>query len=162
MGIIKGKKLMLFIEKSSGNFKSLGYATNHTLSTSANTVDVAHKDLADAAGGRWEDQEIDTLNWTVTTENFYANDAEGVSFADLFGYYSAGTELSVKFAIADASTSGVPTGGWVPTTTAGNDVLSGKVIITSIDMNAPVSDNASFSVTFTGKGALTCTTLTSL
>ena len=154
MGIIRGKKLMLFIEKSSGNFKSLGYATNHSLSTSANTIDVAHKDLADAAGGRWEDQDIDTLNWTITTENFYANDAEGVSFGDLFDYYVAGTELSVKFMIAASSTSGVPTGGWVPDTTAGDDVLSGKVIITSIDMNAPVSDQASFSVTFTGKGAL--------
>lgn len=159
MGIIKGKKLMLFIEKSSGNFKSLGYATNHSLSTSANTIDVAHKDLADSAGGRWEDQDIDTLNWSITTENFYANDAEGVSFGDLFDYYASGTELNVKFMIAANSTTGVPTGGWVPDTTAGDDVLSGKVIITSIDMNAPVSDNASFSITFTGKGALSHSTI---
>lgn len=153
MSIVKGKKLMLFIETSSNTYKSVGYATNHTLSTSASTIDVAHKDLADAGSGKWADEDIDTLSWTITTENFYAASADGVTFADLFGYYSAGTELNVKFAVAADSTSGVPTGGWVPPTTG--YILSGKVVITSIDVNAPVSDNASFSVTLTGKGPLT-------
>lgn len=155
--IVRGKKLMLFIETSSNVYKSVGYATNHTLSTSANTIDVAHKDLADAGSGRWEDQDIDTLNWTISTENFYAASADGVTFADLFGYYSAGTELNVKFAVAADSSTGVPSGGWVPP--AAGYVLSGKCIITSIDVNAPVSDNASFSVTLTGKGPLTGTTV---
>ena len=40
MGIIKGKKLMCFVETSTNTYKSLGYATNHTLSTTANTIDV--------------------------------------------------------------------------------------------------------------------------
>ena len=153
MSITKGKKLMLFIETSSNVYKSVGYATNHTLSTSASTIDVAHKDLADAGSGKWDDQDIDTLSWTITTENFYAATADGVTFADLFGYYSAGTELNVKFAVAADSSQGVPTGGWVPPATG--YILSGKVVITSIDVNAPVSDNASFSVTLTGKGPLT-------
>lgn len=158
MGIIKGKKLMLFIKKSS-TYVSVGYATNHTLSTSASTINVSHKDLADAASGKWDSQEVDTLSWTITTENFYANTAEGITFADLFGYYSAGTELDIKFAVAADSATGVPTGGWVAPTGSGAYVMSGKVIITSIDVNAPVDDNASFSVTFTGKGALTAETL---
>lgn len=156
MSITRGKKLMLFIETSSNVYKSVGYATNHTLSTSASTISVSHKDLADAGSGKWDSQDIDTLSWTITTENFYAASADGVTFADLFGYYSAGTELNVKFAVAADSTSGVPSGGWVPPSTG--YILSGKVVITSIDVNAPVDDNASFSVTLTGKGPLTGTT----
>jgi len=152
MGIIKGKKLMLFIEDGS-EYISVGYATNHTLSTSASTISVSHKDLADAGSGKWDDQNIDTLSWTITTENFYANDAEGVTFADLYTYYASGSVLNVKFGVAANSTSGVPTGGWTAPTTG--DVLSGQVVITSLDMNAPVDDNASFSITFTGKGPLT-------
>ena len=151
MGIIKGKKLMLFLEDGS-EYISVGYATNHTLSTSASTISVSHKDLEDAGAGKWDDQDVDTFTWSITTENFYANDAEGITFADLYSYYAAGTTLNVKFGVAANSTSGVPTGGWQAPTTG--DVLSGKVIITSIDMNAPVDDNASFSITFTGKGAL--------
>lgn len=158
MGIIKGKKLMLFIKKSN-SYVSVGYATNHTLSTSANTISVSHKDLEDAGSGKWDSQDIDTLSWTITTENFYANDAEGITFTDLFGYYSAGTELDVKFAIAANSTTGVPTGGWVAPSAQGSYVMSGKVVITSIDVNAPVDDNATFSITFTGKGALEAATI---
>ena len=150
MGIIKGKKLMLFVKKSN-SYVSVGYATNHTLSTSASTIDVAHKDTADAGGGKWDDQDLDTLSWTITTENFYANDAEGIGYTDLFGYYASGTVLDVKFGIAADSTTGVPTGGWVAPVSG---ALVGKAIITSIDVNAPVGDNASFSMTLTGKGPL--------
>ena len=155
MGIIKGKKLMVFIKQANDGYKSIGYATNHTFSTSAATIDVAHKDLADAGSGRWDDQDVDTFSWTITSENFYADSAEGETFATLFSYYSNGTELDLKFTCAADSTSGVPTGGWTPASSAIGAVLSGKAIITSLDINASVSDNASFTVTFTGKGALT-------
>lgn len=154
MAITKGKKLMIWVKDSSGDYTSIGYCTNHTLSTSASTINVSHKDLADAgSSGKWDDQDLDTLSWTITSENFYAETAEGKTFKDLFAYYSAGTVLDIKFGTAATSTTGVPTGGWVAP--ASGTVLSGKAIITSLDLNAPVDDNASVSITFTGKGALT-------
>lgn len=152
MGIVKGKKLMVWVKSGSGNYTSIGYCTNHTLSTSASTISVSHKDLADAGSGKWDDQDIDTLSWTITAEAFYANSQEGIGFADVFGYYAAGTVLDLKFAVAADSSTGVPTGGWVVPATG--TVLTGKAIISSMDVNAPTDDNASFSVTFTGKGAL--------
>ena len=154
MAITKGKKLMIWVKDSSGDYTSIGYCTNHTLSTSASTINVSHKDLADAgASGKWDDQDLDTLSWTITSENFYAETAEGKTFKDLFAYYSAGTVLDIKFGTAATSTTGVPTGGWVAPVSG--TVLSGKAIITSLDLNAPNEDNASVSITFTGKGALT-------
>lgn len=152
MSITKGKKLMVWVKGSSGDYTSIGYCTNHTLSTSASTINVSHKDLADAGTGKWDDQEIDTFSWTITSENFYAESAEGKTFADLWAYYSAGTVLDLKFGTAADSTTGVPTGGWVAPTTG--TILAGKAIITSLDLNAPVDDNASVSITFTGKGPL--------
>ena len=151
--IVKGKKLMIWVKGSDGEYASIGYCTNHTLSTSASTINVSHKDLADAGNGRWEDQDIDTLTWSITSENFYAETSEGKTFADLFAYYSAGTVLDIKFGTAASSTTGVPSGGWV--VPSSGTVLSGKAIITSLDLNAPVDDNASVSIQFTGKGALT-------
>ena len=154
MGIIKGKKLMLFV-KESDTYKAIAFATNHTFSTSASTINVSHKDLADLAEGqaKWDDQDIDTLSWTITVEAFYANTVEGIGFADIYGYYAAGTVLDLKFGVAADSSTGVPTGGWVAPVSG--TVLSGKAIISSIDVNAPVDDQGSFSLTFTGKGALT-------
>lgn len=156
MGIIKGKKLMVWVKQGSGNYQSIGYATNHTLSTSATTISVSHKDLADAGAGHWNDQNLDELSWTITSENFYANTAEGITFADLFGYYANGNTLDLKFGIAADSTTGVPTGGWATPT---GTVLSGQAIISGIDVNAPTDDNASFTITFQGKGALTASTV---
>ena len=153
MAITKGKKLMIWVKDSSGDYTSIGYCTNHTLSTSASTISVSHKDLADSGSGKWDDQDLDTLSWTITSENFYAETAEGKTFKELFAYYSAGTVLDIKFGTAVTSTTGVPSGGWVAP--ASGTVLSGKAIITSLDLNAPVDDNASVSITFTGKGALT-------
>lgn len=150
--IVKGKKLMVFVKSGEDTYKSIGFATNHTLSTSASTISVSHKDLADAGAGKWDDQEIDTLTWTITSESFYANEAEGIGFADLWNYYAAGTVLDLKFGVAADNAAGVPTGGWVAPVSG--TVLSGKAIISSIDLNAPVDDNSSFSLTFQGKGPL--------
>ena len=151
--IVKGKKLMLFVKAGNGDYKSCAYATNHTLSTSASTVSVSHKDLADVGNvGKWDSQEIDTLSWSVTTENLYANVGDGYTFSDLWNFYANGTELDIKFAVAADSATGVPTGGWVPPSSG--TVLSGKAIISSLDINAPVDENASFSCTLQGRGPL--------
>lgn len=154
MGIIKGKKLMLFV-KESDTYKAIAFATNHTFSTSASTINVSHKDLADLAEGqaKWDDQDIDTFSWSITSEHLYANEGAGYTAKDIFTLYANGTVLDVKFGLADANTSGAPATGWVPSTSE-SQMLSGKAVITSYDINASVDDNASFSITLTGKGPI--------
>jgi hypothetical protein len=48
----------------------------------------------------------------------------------------------------------VPEGGWIPSTAG---TYSGKVIITALEANAPNGDNATFTASFEGVGALTKT-----
>lgn len=154
--IIRGKKLMLFI-KENETYKAIAFATNHTFSTSASTINVSHKDLADLAEGqaKWDDQDIDTFSWSITSEHLYANEGAGYTAKDIFTLYANGTVLDVKFGLADASTTGAPAEtGWVPSTTNTTGMLSGKAVITSFDINASVDDNASFSITLTGKGPI--------
>ena len=43
-------------------------------------------------------------------------------------------------------------GGWLPATTG---TYSGNVIITALEANAPNGDNATFTASFEGVGALT-------
>lgn len=155
MGIIKGKKLMLFV-KQSDTYKAIAFATNHTFSTSASTINVSHKDLADLANGqaKWDDQDLDTFSWSITSEHLYANEGAGYTAKDIFTLYANGTVLDVKFGLADASTTGAPETGWVPST-SGAKMLSGKAVITSFDINAQNDSDASFSLTLTGKGPIT-------
>lgn len=152
--IYSGKKVMLFVQE--GNvYKSIGFCTSHTLSVSSSSISVSHKDLADVSGGKWTDEDPDTFSWTISSEAFYANDVEGIDFATLFGYMAAGTVLKVKFGLAPTSSTGVPTGGWTP---AAGTILSGDCMITAIDLTANVDEKAQYSITMTGKGALTAST----
>lgn len=153
--IIRGKKLMLFV-KETDSYKAIAFATNHSFSTSASTINVSHKDLADVeTGGKWEDADLDTFNWSITSEHLYANEGAGYTAKDIFALYANGTVLDVKFGLADANTAGAPETGWVPSTTKTTGMLSGKAVITSLDISASSDDNAQFSLTLTGKGPIT-------
>ena len=91
----------------------------------------------------------------MSTDNLYAVTGEGAVFDDLYTAMTNRTEIEVVFSLekdyatkADA----VPTGGWIPVTTG---QLKGKAIITSLELNAPNGDNATYTASFEGTGALT-------
>lgn len=149
MGIIKGGDLMLFI-----NNKSIGYATSHSLSISADTKETSTKD----SGGKWQTSEVGIISWTASSENLYANEAEGMTYSDLFDAMVARTEIDAVFTLEGSSPNleagkldNVPTDGWIPKAKSG---YQGKVIITSLELNAPNGEDASFTVQFQGTGAL--------
>lgn len=149
MAIIKGGDLMLFI----GN-KSIGYATSHSLSISADTKETSTKD----SGGKWQTSEVGLISWTASSENLYANEAKGMTYNDLFNSMVNRTELDAVFTLKDDSTNSetensdtVPSNGWTPKANTG---YQGKVIITSIELNAPNGEDASFTVQFQGTGPL--------
>lgn len=146
--IIQGGDLMLFLNKGSKKV-SIAFATNHSISISAETTDTTHKDVK----GGWTSSNVKTLSWEVSTENLYSNDGEGVTFGDLYDLMVAKTEIEGVFGVNAGSTQEVPTGGWVAPTSG--DYFSGKVIITSLEANAPAGDNATFTCSFKGVGALT-------
>ena len=145
MSKIKGGNLMLFI---GGN--SIAYATNHTLEISAETKDVSNKD---EGGGNWAAEEVGLLSWSATSENLYSTDGQGKSYEDLYDAMVAKTPIAAVFCLkneADSVTT-VPTGGW----TTSVPKYTGNVIITSLSLNAPNGEYATFTANFTGVGALT-------
>lgn len=139
---IKGQELMLFV-----NGKSIAYATNHTLNLSAELADVSNKD---EGSGDWKVQEVKQMSWEATTENLYSVDG----YSSLFTLMTAKTPITAVFAPKKESDINVPSGG----TWTASDGYTGQVIINSISVNAQVGDYATFTVNFTGVGALTAYT----
>ena len=139
---IKGQELMLFV-----NGKSIAYATNHTLNLSAELADVSNKD---EGSGDWKVQEVKQMSWEATTENLYSVDG----YSSLFTLMTAKTPITAVFATKAESDINVPSGG----TWTASDGYTGQVIINSISVNAQVGDYATFTVNFTGVGALTAYT----
>ena len=149
--IIKGSDLMLFVQQGASTYKSVGYATNHTLTIGSTSSEVSTKD---SGGGLWNEAVVQKLNWSTTTENLFSLDCEGVTFDDLFGIMTSRQEITVQFTLESSyltKPTQVPTGGWSPLATP---KYSGKAYITDLQVNAPDGDNASFTATLTGIGAL--------
>lgn len=146
---IKGGSLMLFLDG-----KSIAFATNHTLEISADMADTSNKD---EGAGDWAAQEVNLLSWTATSENLYSLDGEGDNFADLFDIMIAKTPVDAVFCkkSADDSVVNVPTGGWTPQAAAASaPQYVGKVVISSLSLNAPNGEYATYTANFSGVGAL--------
>ena len=70
--------MMLFVGTGT-TVKSIAQATNHTLTISADTVDISTKDIY---SGKWQTSEMNTLNWSASSENLVCDDPQGVSYED--------------------------------------------------------------------------------
>lgn len=145
MSKIKGTDLMLFVDG-----KAIAYATNHTLTVNAETVSTANKDQS---GGDWDVQEVNALSWEVSSENLYSTDGNGNNFADLFDLMVAKTPITAVFAIKSETANEVPQNGWTPNFPK----YTGNIVITNLQLNAPVNEFATFTMSAQGVGALTKT-----
>ena len=139
--IIKGGHLMVFL-----NDEPIAFATSHSLSKTMNTQEISTKDHGDFSAVLPQN-----ITWEITTENLFAES----DYATLVDSMLAGQPVDVVFANA---ASWVKTGidnsskTWTPDS-AGTQ-LSGKALITSLTANANTGENATFSATFTGVGAI--------
>lgn len=156
--IQKGDDLMVFIETTSGQTtatKSIAYATAHTLTLTAETASVNSKDH-----GIWTGNEVNKRSWEITSENLYTDE----DYSTLFDAWSNGTKLSLVWGKkAEADTVVVADGDaenyTAKKTGTGTTYWSGNAYITSLTANANTGEKATFSVTFTGTGAFTKTTV---
>lgn len=113
MSIIKGKDLMIFV-----NGKSIGYATSHTLEVSADVQDVTTS-LAtkDGTSTVWKDSIISGRSWSCSSENATSNDAEGMTYWDVFELYKNGTKVDIILSQPTEIADVVPEDGWEPNET---------------------------------------------
>lgn len=163
--IINGADMMLYV-----GGKSIGAATNHVITLSTAMMDTTapgHKDLAIGSSGEtatnWGSSVPQTRSWTCSSENLFADNAEGVTYDDLCYYWLNSTEIQGTFYTEIQPHPAVPTGGYTPSNAkhgtssdpVGSSYLTGNMYITSLTMNAPYEGKANFSVEFQGTGPLT-------
>lgn len=131
-GIINGKLLRIYVGGT-----AVAKATECQLSVTANTRGSSHKDSAG-----WEERLTSTKSWTMTTNGLTAFNStpNPKTYLDTL---IAGTTVTVMLS----------------TEVTGDTFFSGTALITKFDMNAPNEEDVTFSVDFTGSGALTVGTV---
>lgn len=140
---VRGEELMVFL-----NNKSIAYATSHTLNITGNTIDISSKDH-----GYFGASEIGNITWEVTSENLFT-DGE---YDTLFTAMLAKTPVTLVFGRAknyNANGLGESQDNWSPDDTQSSKYYQGPAVITSLNLTANTGEMATFSVTFTGNGAL--------
>lgn len=140
--IIKGRDLMLFDDKG----KSFAWATNHTLTITADSAEITSKDH-----GIYGASEITKITWEITSENLYTD----TDFATMFDKVITATPITIRFGIkAETDNTKTVADGDYSNWSCGTLYYEGSAVITNLQANANNGDNASYSVTFTGSGKL--------
>jgi len=116
-------------------YDEVGRMTNASLSISMETRDTSTKDSAG-----WRELLEGQKSWSLSGDGLVVYSLTGADgFSDLYGYLNGRTNLYVKFGSVGS----------------GEKVYSGRGFITSLDQEAGVEDNTTFSFSFEGTGALT-------
>lgn len=150
--IIKGNELMVFM-----NDKPIAFSTSHTFNLTGNTVDVASKDH-----GIFGASEIGSITWEITCEALYVDEENGIQAYDTLCDAMLNREpITVVFGKAgNYDENGLVRGGNLDTNApteweADTTYRTGNAVITSLNLNANTGENATYSATFTGSGAIT-------
>ncbi len=136
-GVINGTNLRVYVGTD-----AIAYATNCTLSLSAELRETIHKDNP---GAGWRGIEVGRKSGTVTVEALYAEDGSTETPFDLFTAFDDKTELTMMLS----------------TEVSGDTRWSFSAYCTALEVNGPVEENSSYSATFEINGAVTTETVTS-
>lgn len=134
---------MWVYDGSTAQATPFAYSTECTLSLSANQIDTASKQ-----SGYWASALPGQISWNISTSALYTNEN---NYGAIFDKFIQRKPITVTFGIAkgqDAS------GNFDTSINMDAEHYQGTAYITSLELNAGNSEVASFSVEFTGEGAL--------
>lgn len=136
--ILLGTDLMLFKDN-----QALAVATSCKFTISANALDTSSKDH-----GKWTSKQAGKLSWNATSDNLFVL----TDYTTLVNAMISRAEVEIQFSSVTGKEDGLgESDSWTPN----KDGYKGKAIITSIDVNASDGENATYTVSFEGTGALT-------
>lgn len=151
---IRGSELLVFapesasvIGSSASALTAIACETDCTLTLNVNPIETTSK-----CSGKWNASMPDTLGWNISCNYLYCNHVDMLMKAAIDR-----TTLHVTFAVASGTESGNVVTHTPVHTLDGDDFAwyEGDVWISSLSMQGTNGSEATFSVEFTGTGALT-------
>ena len=126
-GIINGTEFLMHVDNV-----PISYDSSHTLDVSMATIEASNK-----ASAGWAEKKPGQRSWSASGDGMYSFDA-ALGFTGLMSLVTNRTLVSVKLATSNEL----------------NSIYIGNGYLTSLSLNAPNEDTATYSWTFEGTGAL--------
>lgn len=137
-----GGDIMLFIDG-----EPMAFSNSAKLDISLTTRDIGSKD-----SGYWEEKAAGKMSWTASSDALMADSSlvgTTKTYNELFTAMATRQPIDVVFATAAGTAP-----SWTISAVAGKTKFTGEGFITSLSMNAPDGENASYSISIEGTGAL--------
>lgn len=136
--------MLVYINTGTGvspTWAPIAYATSHKCSTSAETKQRVHKDLANS---KWAKKVVTGFSQTITCDSLISTEAQKKSYDALNAAMKAGNPVLLKYSSTNIE--------------QGDKYEQGEYIITSLERNDPANEDATMSATFENYGEITTMT----
>ena len=139
-GLVNGTDLILRVGGTSANDNPIAFATSCSLEISMDEIDQTNKD-----SGGWKSIIGGLRSWSVSSDALYQNEAEAsrTGFIELWDKIENRTKVYVELTVTGASSAD------------SNKYYHGEAFVTSLSLNGGTEDQATYSVSLVGSGALT-------
>ena len=133
--IMNATDVVIQFSTDGATYSTVGRCTSASLSVSMETRDTSNKDSQG-----WRELLEAQKSWSLSGHGLLTyNLASGDGYSDLWGYVTGRTKIYVKFGSTDTD----------------EKYYSGQGFLTSLDQEAGMEDNVTYSFSFEGTGALT-------
>lgn len=144
--VVLGTDLMLFQKTESGStYAALGAATSCKLTVNANVLETSSKD-----SGCWASKQAGKLSWTASSDNLFIIS----DYKNLFEAMIARESIYIQFGVIGDEQRSCDNTDVVWSADSSKGTYEGEAVITSLDLNASDNENATYTVSFEGVGAL--------
>lgn len=138
---LNGTDFLMFEETEADTYQLIGGSQSHSFEVTGDILDSPSKD-----SGTWLNKVYGRNDWTSSMSGLVTF-SEDYNFDYLLNKKINQEKVTVVFALRDESGSNVE-----PDTTS--TYYTGTALIESVSIDAPDSDNTTYSVSFSGDGAL--------
>lgn len=137
-GLLNGTDLLLKVG-TDGNEVLVAFATSCSLEISADEIDQTNKESTG-----WKSIIQGTRSWSLSADAMYQNEAQASrkAFKDFFANVNAREKVFIELTIAGALNADA------------NVFYSGQAFVSSLSVNGGTEDQATWSISLTGTGAL--------
>ena len=137
MGYIHGSNLLAG-EYADNSFTPFGYSKSCSVNYSAETKERMHKQQ-DNSNKKFADKTVNKISCTVQTEGFVMAESDtDLGYKQLRAKMLAGEPVTLRW--GERASSGIIT------------PMEGSFLITSLDLNAPADDDATYTASFENSG----------
>jgi len=140
-GLVNGTDLILKVNSTGGTVEPIAFSTSCSLEFTADEIDTTNKD-----SNGFKSITLGTRSFSLSTDALYQNEDPSADnthkYADFFTLLSNRTKIDFEFTVSNASQSD------------GNQKYTGSCFLTSLSVQGGTEDQATYSASFTGTGAI--------